>query len=108
MSTIEMVLAILGSNGVTSYLTFLFSKKKYLAEANLSELENVEKSIAIYRGMVEDLGQRIEILSKNMQTLREEREEVVAENTALKRKVGFLEREIQKLKRNAQNDNSTP
>ncbi|MNS21775.1 hypothetical protein D3C72_535450 [compost metagenome] len=107
MSSIEMILAILGSNGVTSYLTFLFSKKKYLAEANSSELENVEKSIGIYRGMVEDLGQRIDILSKNLKELRDDRDNLSSENAGLKKKVRFLEKEIQKLKTHAQTDNST-
>lgn len=107
MSVVEILLAVLGSNAVTSYLTFLFSKKKYLAEASNSELEAVEKSISIYRGMVEDLGQRIDILSKNLQDARQEIEMHVNNKSISDRKIAALEREIKKLKSNASTDNNS-
>lgn len=106
MSVIETILAILGSNAATSYLTFLFSKKKYLAEASNSELEAVEKSISIYRGMVEDLGQRIDIMSSNIKSLYLEKEVLVKENSGLKKRVQEMDKIMKKLQRDAQNNNN--
>lgn len=90
----ETIIAILGSNALTSYMTFLFTKKKYLTEVSSSELDNVEKAIAIYKGMVEDLGMRIDIMSKNFEELRKENEHLVLENRVMKRKLSQMAKQI--------------
>lgn len=103
MSYIEIFLAIIGSNALASGMTYLFTKKKYLSEVSSSELDNVEKAIAIYKGMVEDLGMRVDRLSNTIEELRKENDALVVENKSLKRRISVMDKEINKLK-NAQND----
>src|SRR5690554_4889692 len=101
MSVINDVVVPAIVSGVTGIAAWLAARKKYAVEleqlktdvakaeqevekakneVSASELENVEKSIAIYRGMVEDLGQRVSILSQNINTLMKDNQDLIAEN----------------------------
>lgn len=94
----EIVISLLGSSAISAAVTYFFTKKKYIAEANSTELDNVKNSLSIYREMVEDLGKRIDLQSTMLLTMQAENEGLHAENKALKIKITALEREIKKLK----------
>jgi|GEM_PF-736713 len=127
MSAINDIVLPAIVSGATGLATWFASRRKYAteldalkqevakaeqavekakSEVSASELENVEKSVAIYRGMVEDLGMRVDALSKNINQLRVENEELVKENKALKRRIGGLVKEIQQLRDEQQNSHS--
>ena len=76
----------------TGFGAWVFAMKRQRAQTKASELENVEKALSIYRGMIEDLNKEIKELHveiKNMAIqnteLKQEMEELKASNNALKR-----------------------
>lgn len=95
---IEDIFSKVIAPGVTAVLAWFLAKRRYIAEVNTNELDNVEKSIAIYREMVEDLGARVDLLSKGLKELHAENEALLNENKGLKRKLSSMDREIRKLK----------
>lgn len=48
----------------SSFFTFLFSKKKYNAEVNSTQISNMQASLDIYQDMVKDLGKKLDLYSK--------------------------------------------
>lgn len=80
----------------SAIVAWFVSKKKYKAEVHTNELENVEKSISIYREMVEDLSERVNLLSIGLKELREENEMLIVENRSLSLKNKILISELKK------------
>ena len=48
----------------SSFFTFLFSKKKYNAEVDGTQISNMQASLDIYQDMVKDLGRKLDLYSK--------------------------------------------
>lgn len=55
---------------LTGAATWYFSRRKYKAEASSSELENVEKALAIYRSIISDLNGKIKELEIELEQLQ--------------------------------------
>ncbi len=72
---------------VTSVLTWFLSRRKYRAESQANELDNVQKALAIYRDTILDL-------KKELEELREKITVVVNENEALGRQMEELRKEL--------------
>lgn len=72
---------------VSSLLTWLFSRRKYRAESQGNEIENVNKVLAIYRESIEDFKRQIDELRKRVEL-------VVAENEELGRQMERLTTEL--------------
>lgn len=72
---------------VTSLATWAFSRRKYRAESQANELDNVQKALGIYRDTIEDLKSELELL-------REKINVVVAENEALGKQMDELRKEL--------------
>jgi predicted RNase H-like nuclease (RuvC/YqgF family) len=53
----------------TAIVGYLVARKKYNAEASGSELDNVEKALAIYRSMVQDLSAKKRELEEQVERL---------------------------------------
>jgi peptidoglycan hydrolase CwlO-like protein len=72
---ISSILTIIGTT--TGYI---FGRRKQRAEAQMSEIDNVSKSLAVYREMIDDLSRRINEQNKEIQKqeaeIRELREEI--------------------------------
>lgn len=48
----------------SGFFTFLFSKKKYNAEVDGTQIANMQASLNIYQDMVKDLGRKLDLYSK--------------------------------------------
>lgn len=56
----------------TAFAGWFFGRRKSVAEAKTTEIENVEKSLAIYRGIIGDLEARIEFLKSQIADLEKQ------------------------------------
>lgn len=83
--------ATLASAGA-SFVTWVFTRRKQTAEAEGSELDNVEKAVAIWRQTAEDLHKEINELRQQITDLRRQIDELQSENDR-------LIREIEKIKK---------
>jgi len=94
--------------GITLLLSGGFLMKKRMekaaartqeAEAQGSELDNVEKAVQIWRQLSEDLKKEISEIKKLNESLEEKMSEVLRENRDLKKTISNLKREITELKK---------
>lgn len=81
------ILLIIIPSLVTSMVTWFFSRRKYRAESQASELDNVQKALEIYRGTINDLKNELEELRQKITI-------VVAENEALGKQMEELRKEL--------------
>jgi len=91
------------SAAVASGITWLFTRRKTTAEAQHSELDNVEKAVAIWRGISTDLEAQFNALEQRVTTmqleiikLQIENEKLEAENKVLREQVAELKSELSK------------
>jgi septal ring factor EnvC (AmiA/AmiB activator) len=83
---------------LTAITTWVFSRRKYSAETQTNELDNVEKAARIWRELSEDLEKRMkdeirELRSENV-TIQDQFTIVLAENKALKEQMSALEKQL--------------
>lgn len=105
---IENFFTLIIAPSISAVLAWVLARRKYIAEVGSNELDNVEKSIAIYRKMVEDLGTRVDVLSKGLKELQLENETLLQENKALRKRLVAMDREIKNLKaKNNENGHGT-
>lgn len=86
---IETILAILGSNVITSIASFFAGKRKTKAETDNLILLNLEKSILLYSQIITDLRSEIELLNIKVQDLEKKINELHNENRTLKSKINL-------------------
>ena len=86
---IETILAILGSNVITSIASFFAGKRKTKAETDNLILLNLEKSILLYSQIITDLRSEIELLNIKVQDLEKKIDDLHAENRKLKSKINL-------------------
>lgn len=86
---IETILAILGSNVITSITSYFVGKKKTKAETDNLILSNLEKSILLYSQIITDLRSEIELLNVKVQELESKIDELHLENKKLKSQVNL-------------------
>ena len=86
---IETILAILGSNVITSIASFFAGKRKTKAETDNLILFNLEKSILLYSQIITDLRSEIELLNIKVQDLEKKIDDLHAENRKLKSKINL-------------------
>ncbi len=91
------------SAAAAAAITWIFSRRKNTAEAQQSELDNVEKAVEIWRGIATDLEAKFNALEHrvtNMQReiikLQIENEKLEAENKLLRDQVAELKSELSK------------
>lgn len=70
--------------GITNFITFFFTRKKYNSEVKSTDLENISKTIGIYKEMVDDLSERISKLNQRLVEMETTIEELKKENEELK------------------------
>lgn len=68
----------------TAAITWFFARKKQAAEVKTNELDNVEKAIVIWRGIAEDLGKKVDMLTAKCEVLSQEIDALRKENQSLK------------------------
>jgi len=82
--TIEEILAILGSNVVVGIFSYFTGRRRMNVETDNQVLHNLELSINVYRGIIEDLKNQIETLNNRVQELELKIDELVEENHNLR------------------------
>lgn len=70
---------------VTGIVTFFYGIKKQKNDNKKGELENISLSIEIYQTIITDLKNEIESMSKKIDKLENSVEELMLENSELKR-----------------------
>lgn len=94
-SLITTLLAPIITTIVGAFAGWFFGRRKQQAEAVMNELETVEKAVAIWRQIAQDLKAEMELQSKQILSLRTEVEELRKDNAGL----------LQELKRIKKNQN---
>lgn len=84
----------------TVAITTFFNKRKYKAEANQSELGNVEQAVKIWRETAERLEEMLASRELSEKELKEELSFIKSQNAELLIKFTHLERDYSKLQRN--------
>lgn len=79
----EFILPLI-SSAVTSGITWLLTRRKYIAEVNTVDIKSMQESLKFYVDMVEDNKKRIDEYQNEVRELRQEKNE-------LSRKVQELE-----------------
>ena len=85
------------ASAVTSGVTFLFARKKYVSEVNSNDIKNMQESLNFYIKMVEDNTKRINDYQDEIKELRNENREqrkqmseIVTENMSLRLQIQEL------------------
>ena len=71
------------ASAVTSGITFLFARKKYVSEVNSNDIKNMQESLRFYIDLVNDNKKRIDEYQDEIRELR-------AENAELRRQMQEL------------------
>jgi peptidoglycan hydrolase CwlO-like protein len=82
----ETILLFL-SNALTGIAAWFVGKRKQQADTDNQVLRNLELSINLYRGIIDDLKKEIESLNIKVQELEKKIDELHAENKILKSKL---------------------
>jgi predicted RNase H-like nuclease (RuvC/YqgF family) len=82
--TLDTLLTILGSNVVVAVFSYMTGKRKTSAETDNIILDGLEKSINVYRSIIDDLKEQIEALNSKVGILEAKIEELIKENHELK------------------------
>jgi FtsZ-binding cell division protein ZapB len=70
---------------ITSFLTFLLGQQRGKKEVESITLQNLEKSVAIYQLIINDLKEEIVALNKKVDELQTKVDEMMKENHELKK-----------------------
>ncbi len=93
----DSILPILGTLGtiIAAFFSYKIGIKTANSSAQKTELENVDKAIAIWRKTAEFAEKQ----NAEMKDVLEQNRQLLAQNTLLVKKIERLEREIEKLKK---------
>jgi peptidoglycan hydrolase CwlO-like protein len=78
-------LLLLISNALTGVIAWFVGKRKVNAETDNQVLRNLELSVNLYRGIIDDLKKEIEALNVKIQELEDKIDELHRENRELKK-----------------------
>ena len=94
MNELITTVIALGASTITSLVTFLFTRRKYLAEVKGSDLENLQKSLQIYIDIVEDNKKRIDLYQAEIERCNKEVFALRTENRDLRNQLQSLSLQI--------------
>lgn len=94
MNEIITTAIALGSSTISSLVTFLLARRKYLAEVKGSDLENLQKSLQIYIDIVEDNKKRIDLYQAEIERCNKEVFALRTENRDLRNQLQSLSLQI--------------
>lgn len=83
---------------ISAWATWYFTRRKFKAEAQGSELQNVDKAIGIWKRMAKDLEEQVGNMKKEIDTLREELQEKNELERHLRNEIINLRGEVQEFK----------
>lgn len=82
--TLSTILITVGTSLGTGFGTWIFSKKKYQADTESTQIDNMKQSLEFYVDICNDSKARLDKLQDENGKLTESLEELKAENQALK------------------------
>lgn len=82
---------------LSSFVTWLFSRRKYRAESQANEIENVNKVLGIYRESIEDFKRQIDELRKKVELVVAENEELGKQMEALTKQLTITRNDNKRL-----------
>ena len=85
MELLDKIIYVLGTAGA-SFVTYFMGVRKRQLENESDKLSNLEKSLGIYQLMIDDMGKKIEALTKKIDELETTIERLYKENKELKQK----------------------
>lgn len=94
------VISYLAAPAVTAWAGYFFARRKTKAEANSQELANIEKGLSIYRSIISDLEKKVQILSEEVQSLRQQNCSFKKEVDEWRNKFMHLESVLNNIKNN--------
>ncbi len=59
-----------GSSIISSWITYLFAKRKYRNETDSIEIDNLKKSLGFYQEMIDDFKNHIDLLEDKISSLQ--------------------------------------
>lgn len=80
-------LLLILSNAITAIASFFVGKRRLSAETDNQVLKNLELSVNLYKGIIDDLKAEIQNLNVKIQDLERKIDELHAENKLLKNKI---------------------
>ena len=90
---------------ILSYFTYLFGRKKTIAETKTTELDNTEKAISIWRQLAEDITGQLKVrdeliagMKLQMDMILSQNSELLKQNQKLISKVNLLEKDLNKFR----------
>lgn len=90
-----IIVAVVGL--VSSLATWWAARRKTRAEVQMSELDNVEKSLKYYRDIVDDLGNKLREATSELYKTSNLHREAIDELTAAKKVIINLEQRLEQL-----------
>lgn len=90
-----IIVAVVGL--VSSLATWWAARRKTRAEVQMSELDNVEKSLKYYRDIVDDLGNKLREATSELYKTSNLHREAIDELTAAKKVIINLEERLEQL-----------
>jgi len=93
MST-EIIIALIGilATGVSSFLTWLFARKKYNAEVDSQVIQNMNNLLDFYIKLCDDTNRRVLEIQRENDSLREKVEKIETRLVRLQGKACYRER----------------
>lgn len=70
--------------GATNAITFFFTRRRYNAEVESTDLDNVRKSLDLYKSIIDDLEVRLSKMQERINDLEKDLDELKEENNKLK------------------------
>lgn len=102
----ELIITIIGfaSAIIGAIITYILSKRKKKAEAQTSELNNVEKAIKIWRELTNDLKNELDAVKLCYHQMEGKYDELELENKRLTKRLDILTIENANLKKLIENN----
>lgn len=100
MNIYQFIVSLVGSGIVTSVATFIFTRKKYIAEVEAAKQNNYNEAMKFYQNIVNDMNERLvdmqkryDLLEENYFKLRDEMLTLREENRNLTIKLANLKKD---------------
>ena len=85
------------ASAVSSGVTFLFARRKYVSEVNSNDIKNMQESLNFYIKMVEDNTKRIDDYQIEIKELRDENRDLRKQMTEFASENAVLRLQVQEL-----------
>lgn len=90
----HIVEAILGTGILTTIVTFMLTRRKYLAEVSTIDIESMRKSLDFYIDMVDDNKKRIEYYQNEIERCNQEMSKLRSENIDLRKQLQEVSNQV--------------